>query len=96
MADCFVYSYDGKFIQNLLKDNKEKSRAPREILKFYRYVDDVLSLYNQYVSQYVHFIYTSELVIENTANTRLTAAYMYLDLFLNIEKMLQQSNVHDV
>ena len=47
------------------------------------YLNDVLSLNNQHFSEYLDFIYPSELEIKDTTVTRRSASY--LDIFLNID-----------
>ena len=51
LSDLFLHSYEAKFIQNHLKDKKNKYLAKFSNFTF-RYIDDVLSLNNPYFSQY--------------------------------------------
>ena len=70
-------------LEHSIKEQKEKARLRNALILPFRYIIDVLSLNNPYFSQYLHLIYSSELEIKNTTDTRRTVPY--LDLFLNID-----------
>ena len=59
LADLFLYSYEAEFIQGLLKSGKKTLAQSFNFT--YRYIDDVLSLSNSKFSDYLDFIYPSEL-----------------------------------
>ena len=61
----------------LFKD-KTKKYLPKFFNFTFIYIDDVLSLNNPYFSQYLNFIYSSELEMEDTPDTRRTASYFNL------------------
>ena len=74
-ADVFLYSYGGDFIQPLLSTGK-KQLASRFNLTF-RYIDDVLSINNPELENYLGQMYPAELEITDiTENTTSTS---YLD-----------------
>ena len=81
LADLFLYSYEAEFIQGLLKSGKKKLAQSFNLT--YRYIDDVLSLNNSKFSDYLYFIYPSELEITDT--TVSTKSTSYLDCRLEID-----------
>ena len=64
LADLFLYSYEAKFVQSLLQAGKK--HLAQHINFTYRYIDDVLSLKNTEVAEYLKFIYPRELEIKET------------------------------
>ena len=81
LADLFLYSYEEEFIQGLLKSGKKKLAQSFNFT--YRHIDDVLSLGNSKFSDYLDFIYPSELEIKGT--TEATKSTSYLDCLLEID-----------
>ena len=81
LADLFLYSYEGEFIQGLFKKN-EKNLA-RFFNFTFRYIDDVISLINSRFCDFVDRIYPIELEIKDTTDTDRSASY--LDLHLEID-----------
>ncbi|KAJ8320279.1 hypothetical protein KUTeg_001866 [Tegillarca granosa] len=81
LADLFLYSYESKFLQNLVKSG-EKTVA-KSFNYTYRYIDGVLSLNNHKFGEYVNAIYPSELEIKDTTDYPCSASY--LDLYLNYD-----------
>jgi hypothetical protein len=65
LADLFLYSYEADFIQGLLKKNEKK--LARFINFTFRYIDDVLPLYNSRFGNFVDRIYPIEFEIKDTA-----------------------------
>ena len=67
LADLFLYSYESKFLQKLIKDKKiHEARA----FKFtYRYIDDVLSINNSRFTEFLPLIYPPELEIKEITDT---------------------------
>ena len=80
LADLFLYSYEADFIRGLLKKNEKK--IARSFNFTFRYIDDVLSLYNSRFGDFVDHIYPIELEIKDTTDTDRSASY--LDLHLEI------------
>jgi hypothetical protein len=76
-----LYSYEADFIQGLLKKN-EKKLAQSFNFSFH-YIDDVLSLNNSRLGDFVDRIYIVELEIKDTTDTDRYASY--LDLHLEID-----------
>ena len=67
LADLFLYSYEADFIQGLLKKNEKK--LARSFNFTFRYIDDVLSLNNSRLDDFVDRFYPIELEIKDTTNT---------------------------
>jgi hypothetical protein len=74
LADLFLYSYEVDFIQGLLKRNDKKMALSFNFT--FRYIDDVLSLNNSRLDDFVHRVYPIELEMKDTS---------YLDLQLEID-----------
>jgi hypothetical protein len=81
LADLFLYTYETDFIQDLLRKGK-KDLASKFNLTF-RYIDDVLSINNNTISNYLDIIYPSELEINETSES--FSSTSYLDLFLEFD-----------
>jgi hypothetical protein len=81
LADLFSYSYETEFIKKILHD-KNKPLAVAFNSTF-RYIDNVLSIYNDQLHSYVDSIYPSELEIKNTIGSSTSASY--LDVLLNVK-----------
>ena len=75
------YSYEAEFIQVLLKKNEKK--LARSFNFTFRYIDDVLSLNNSRLCDFVDRIYPIEFEIKNTTDTDRSASY--IDLHLEID-----------
>jgi hypothetical protein len=59
LVDLFLYSYEAYFIQGLLKNNEKK--VARSFNFTFCYIDDVLSLNNSKLGDFVDLIYPIEL-----------------------------------
>ena len=80
LVDIFLYSYKADFIQSLLSTGK-KQLASRFNLT-HRYIDDVLSINNPEIENYLGQMYPAEFEIKDT--TESTTSASYLDLLLSI------------
>lgn len=80
LADIFLYSYEAEFIQSLLSNGKKKLAS--QFNWTYRYIDDVLSINNPSIRDYLGAIYPSELEIKETTESNTSASY--LDILLSI------------
>jgi hypothetical protein len=78
LADLFFYSYAVDFIQGLLKKNEKK--LARSFIFTFLYIDDVLSLNNSRLSDFVVRIYPIKLEIKDTTYTDRSASYLELHL----------------
>ena len=58
LADLFLYSYEAEFVQSLLQAGKK--HLAQQFNFTYRYIDDVLSLKNTKIAEYLEFIYPRE------------------------------------
>ena len=81
LPDLSLYSYEADFIQGLLK--KTKGKLAQSFNFTFRYIDDVLSLNNSRLGDFVDRIYPIELEIKDTTDTDRSASY--LDLHLEID-----------
>jgi hypothetical protein len=81
LADLFLYPYEADFIQGILKKNEKK--LARSFNFTFRYIDDVVSLNNSMIGDFVVPIYPIELEIKDTTDTDRSAPY--LDLYLVID-----------
>ena len=52
LTDLFLYSYEAKFVQKLLRDSNKKLAV--FFTHTFRYIDDVLSINNHNSHNYVH------------------------------------------
>ena len=64
LADLYLYSYEADFIQGPLKKNEKK--LARSFNFMFRYIDDVLSLNNSKLGDFIHCIYPTELEIKDS------------------------------
>jgi hypothetical protein len=87
LADLFLYSYEAEFIKGLLKKNEKK--LARSFNFTFRYIDDVLSLNNYRLSDFVDRIYPIELEIKDTTDTDRSASYLDLHLAIDSEGRLR-------
>jgi hypothetical protein len=86
LADLFLYSYEADCIQGLLK-RKEKKLA-RSFNFMFRYIDDVLSLNNSRLGDFVHRVYPIELEMKDTTHTDRSASYLDMQLAIDDEGRL--------
>ena len=82
LADLFLFSYEYKFLQRMMKD-KNKFHIAKLFNKTDRYIDDLLSLDNPKFKDFVGEIYPAELELKKTNESDMSAPY--LDLLINIE-----------
>ena len=85
LADLFLYSCEGDFIQGLLKKNEKK--LARSFNFTFRYIDYVLSLNNFRFADFVYRIYPIEIEIKDT--TYMSASYLDLHLEIDNERRLR-------
>ena len=87
-----LYSYELDFIQWLLKKNEKK---PAQSFNFtFRYIDDVLSLSNSGLGDFVDHIYPIELELKDTTDTDRSASYLDIHLEMDSERRLR-TNLYD-
>jgi len=80
LADLFLYTYESSFIQELTKSNQ--SKLARKFNLTFRYIDDLLSINNPDIQDYIQYIYPPELEIKET--TISDSEVSYLDLHLSL------------
>ena len=71
LAYLFLCSYESEFLQNLVK--YMKIHEARAFNFTYRYIDDVLSINNPRIAEFLPLIYTPELEIKETTDTASSA-----------------------
>ena len=91
LADLFLCSYEGEFVQSLLKAGKK--HLAQQLNFTYSYIDDVLSLNNTKFAEYLEFIYPCELEIKETTET--VASSSYLDCYLYIDNGKLTTRLYD-
>ena len=82
LADSFLYSYEHKFSDKLIKEGKRK--LARKCNLAYRYIDDLISFNNKRFKEFISGIYPKELRISETTGT--TSVASYLDLLFIQDK----------
>jgi len=87
LADLFLYSYEADFIRGLLKKNEK--RKPRSFKFTFLYIDDVLSLSNSMLGDFVDRIYPIEFEIKDTTDTDRSPSYLDLRLEIDSEARLR-------
>ena len=87
LADLFLYSYEADFIQGFLKKNEKK--LTRSFNFTFRYIDDVLSLNNFRLGDFVDRIYPIQLEIKDTTDTDRSASCLDLQLEIYSEGRLR-------
>ena len=74
-AHCLlIYSYEAEFMQEQLRKGN-KNLASKFYLTF-RYIDGVISINNDAISNYLHIIYPPELEINETTESQFSASYL--------------------
>ena len=74
------------FIQGLLK--RKEMKLARSFNFMFRYIDDVLSLNNSRLGDFVHRVYPIELEMKDTTHTDKSASYLNLQLEIDDEGRL--------
>ena len=74
LAVLFLCGYESEFIQGLLKAGKK--HLAQKFNFTYRYIDDVLSLNNLKISEFIDLIYPCELEIKDTTETDTSVSYL--------------------
>ena len=87
LADLFLYSIEADFIKGHLKKNEKK--LVRSFNFMFRYIDDVRSLNNYRLGDFVDRIYPIELEIKDTTDTDRSASYLDLHLEIDSEGQLR-------
>jgi hypothetical protein len=77
LADLFLYSYESKFVQNLVKD--QKIHEARAFNFTNKYIDDVLSINNPRFAEFLPLIYPPDLEIKETTDTASWGLYLEYD-----------------
>ena len=82
LADLFLYSYENKFLDKLIKEGKRK--LARKFNLSYYYINDLISFNNKKFKKFISDIYPTELTISET--TESTSVASYLDLLFTQDK----------
>ena len=91
LADLFLYSYEAEFIQSLNKAGRKN--VAKRFINTYRYIDDLISLNNPTIANYLDHIYPDELEIKETTESADSASY--LDLFIQIRHHDLHTKLYD-
>ena len=91
LANLFLYSYEAKFVQSLLRAGKK--HLAQQFSFSYRYTDEVLSMKNTRFAEYLEFIYPRELEIKETTET--AASSSYLDCYLYTDNGKLNTRLYD-
>ena len=83
----FLYYYEADVIQELLKKNENK--LSRSFNFTFRYIDNVLSLNNSRLCDFVDCIYPNELEIKDSTDTDMPASYFDRNLEIDSEGRLR-------
>ena len=73
LADLFLYSYESKFLQKLVKD--KRIHEARAFNFTYRYINDVLSINNSRFAEFLPLIYHPKLEVKETTDTASSASF---------------------
>ncbi|KAK3091923.1 hypothetical protein FSP39_023756 [Pinctada imbricata] len=88
-VDIFLFSYGAEFIQSLFS---EGNRYVASNFNFtYRYIDDVMSINNPKVADYLSGIYPSELEVKENTETNNSASYVDIKLSYDTDGHLNTS-----
>ena len=82
LADLFLYSYENKFLDKLIKEGQRK--RTRKFILSYCYIDDLISFNNKRLKEFISDIYPKELTISETTESISVASY--LDLLFTRDK----------
>ena len=82
LADLFLYSYENKFLDKLIKEGKRK--LTRKFNLSHHYIDDLTSFNNKRFKEIISDIYPKELTISET--TESTSVASYLDILFIRDK----------
>ena len=75
-ADLFLYSYENKFVDRLIKEGKRK--LARKFNLSYRSIDNLISFNTKRFKEFISDIYPKELTISETTESISVASYLYL------------------
>ena len=89
LADIFLYSYEAEFIQSLLSAGKKRLASQSNLT--YRYIDDVLTINNPDFENYLGQMYTPELEIKDTTESKTSASYFDFLLLIGRDGQLRTS-----
>ena len=88
LADLFLYLYKADFIEGLL--NKDEKKLTQSFNFTLRYIDDVMSLNNSQLGDFVDRINPIELEIQDTTDTTRSASYRELNIEIYIKAGLER------
>ena len=74
LADLFLYSYENKVLDKLIKEGKRK--LARKFNLSFRYIDDLISFNNKRFKEFISDIYPKELTVSETTESTSVASYL--------------------
>ena len=81
LADRFLYSYENKFLDNMIKSGHR--RLARSFNICYKYIDDYIAFNNKKFLDYLKEIYSSQLTVEKANKSDLLADYLDLTFIID-------------
>ena len=81
LADLFLYSYENKFLDNMIKSGHR--RLARSFKLCYRYIDDLIVFNNKKFLDYLKEIYPSQLTVEKANKSDHLADYLDLTFVID-------------
>ena len=81
LADLFLYSYENKFLDNMIRSCHR--RLARSFNLCYRYIDDLIVFNNKKLLDYLKEIYPSQLTIEKASKSDQLADYLHLTFIID-------------
>ena len=89
LVDIFLSSCEAEFIQSLLSTGRK--RLASQFNFTYRYIEDVLSIYNHDIENYLGLMYPPERQIKDTTESNTSASYLNLLLSFGRDGQLHTS-----
>ena len=81
LADLFLYSYENKFLDNMIRSGHR--RLARSFNLCYRYIDDLIVFNNKKFLDYLKEIYPSQLTVEKANKSDHLADYLDLTFIID-------------
>ena len=93
LADIFLYSYEAELLHSLLSTVRKRLASQFNITN--RYIDDLLSINNQYFENHPRQMYPLELEIKATTESNTSASYLYLLPSIGRDGQLHTTSLYD-
>ena len=90
LANLYLFYHEYNFLMKMAKD---KNYHARSFNLTFRYIDDLLSVNNKHLKDYITSIYPSDLELKETTESNITCSF--LDLLLFSDGGILKSKVYD-